>query len=339
MRAFVFPGQGAQTIGMGRDLAEAYPSARAVFDAVNEALGEDLSGLVWSGDADTLDIFITACKEAGISCQPLTVSHAFHSHLMDPILDEFESFALSIDFALPTIPLISNLTGEIVDEQVITPTYWREHIRGSVRFADGVKSLVDQELDALVEMGPTPVLTAMAKRCQPDWVIPTIASLRKGRPDVDAILDGVADRAPERGGRHLALAQEVGRVGADRLRGRSRALVGADQDERRQGAAEARAQRADQLGAGAAAQTVVDQQTVEQGGRARGQRALRIGRGDDLVALRGILPEIARAQRQVGLVVVDDEQPHGLGHGEGLAASGNGDDGARGCAFGSHDRA
>ncbi|KIT17267.1 ACP S-malonyltransferase [Jannaschia aquimarina] len=55
-RAFVFPGQGAQTIGMGRELAEAYPAARAVFDAVDAALGEDLSGLIWSGDIETLTL-------------------------------------------------------------------------------------------------------------------------------------------------------------------------------------------------------------------------------------------------------------------------------------------
>lgn len=54
--AFVFPGQGAQTIGMGRDLAQAYPAARAVFDEVDEALGEHLSTLIWEGDADTLTL-------------------------------------------------------------------------------------------------------------------------------------------------------------------------------------------------------------------------------------------------------------------------------------------
>ena len=56
MRAFVFPGQGAQTIGMGRALAEAYPAARAVFDEVDEALGENLSGLIWDGDIETLTL-------------------------------------------------------------------------------------------------------------------------------------------------------------------------------------------------------------------------------------------------------------------------------------------
>ena len=55
-RAFVFPGQGAQTIGMGRALAEAYPAAKAVFDEVDEALGEELSALIWEGDQDTLTL-------------------------------------------------------------------------------------------------------------------------------------------------------------------------------------------------------------------------------------------------------------------------------------------
>ena len=54
-RAFVFPGQGAQVVGMGRDLAEAYPAARAVFDEVDDALGERLSALVWEGDIADAD--------------------------------------------------------------------------------------------------------------------------------------------------------------------------------------------------------------------------------------------------------------------------------------------
>ena len=60
MRAFVFPGQGAQTIGMGRDLAEAYPDARAVFDEVDEALGEKLSDLIWEGEIETLTLTANA---------------------------------------------------------------------------------------------------------------------------------------------------------------------------------------------------------------------------------------------------------------------------------------
>ncbi len=60
MRAFVFPGQGAQAIGMGKALAEAYPSAKAVFDEVDEALGQDLSGLIWGGDIEELTLTTNA---------------------------------------------------------------------------------------------------------------------------------------------------------------------------------------------------------------------------------------------------------------------------------------
>ena len=56
MRAFVFPGQGAQVIGMGQELAQAYPAAKAVFDEVDEALGENLSDLIWNGDIETLTL-------------------------------------------------------------------------------------------------------------------------------------------------------------------------------------------------------------------------------------------------------------------------------------------
>lgn len=60
MRAFVFPGQGAQAIGMGRDLAGAYPAARAVYQAVDDALGENLSALIWDGDIETLTLTANA---------------------------------------------------------------------------------------------------------------------------------------------------------------------------------------------------------------------------------------------------------------------------------------
>ncbi|MGL4310888.1 MAG: ACP S-malonyltransferase, partial [Paracoccaceae bacterium] len=59
-KAFVFPGQGAQSVGMGRALAESYPAARAVFDEVDAALGEKLSALIWEGDAETLQLTANA---------------------------------------------------------------------------------------------------------------------------------------------------------------------------------------------------------------------------------------------------------------------------------------
>ncbi len=77
MRAFVFPGQGAQTIGMGKALADAYPAAKAVFDEVDEALGEDLSGLIWGGELDALTL--TANAQPALMATSMAVMRALEA--------------------------------------------------------------------------------------------------------------------------------------------------------------------------------------------------------------------------------------------------------------------
>ncbi len=77
MRAFVFPGQGAQTIGMGKALADAYPAARAVFDEVDEALGEDLSGLIWGGEIE--DLTLTANAQPALMATSLAAMRALEA--------------------------------------------------------------------------------------------------------------------------------------------------------------------------------------------------------------------------------------------------------------------
>lgn len=76
-RAFIFPGQGAQTIGMGHALAQAYPAARAVFDEVDEALGESLSTLIWEGDQDTLTL--TQNAQPALMATSLAALHALQA--------------------------------------------------------------------------------------------------------------------------------------------------------------------------------------------------------------------------------------------------------------------
>ncbi|MBO6867698.1 MAG: ACP S-malonyltransferase [Thalassococcus sp.] len=76
-RAFVFPGQGAQTVGMGRDLADAYPVAKAVFDEVDDALGEKLSDLIWDGDIETLTL--TANAQPALMATSLAAFRALES--------------------------------------------------------------------------------------------------------------------------------------------------------------------------------------------------------------------------------------------------------------------
>ncbi|SDX40541.1 ACP S-malonyltransferase [Roseicitreum antarcticum] len=76
-KAFVFPGQGAQTIGMGRELAVTYPAARAVFDEVDEALGEKLSDLIWNGSAD--DLTMTANAQPALMAMSLATLRAMEA--------------------------------------------------------------------------------------------------------------------------------------------------------------------------------------------------------------------------------------------------------------------
>jgi len=80
MRAFIFPGQGAQTIGMGRDLALAWPAAKAVFDEVDDALGENLSALIWEGDIETLTL--TANAQPALMATSLAAMRALEAEGM-----------------------------------------------------------------------------------------------------------------------------------------------------------------------------------------------------------------------------------------------------------------
>jgi acyl transferase domain-containing protein/thioesterase domain-containing protein/acyl carrier protein len=150
---------------------------------------------VISGAAEAVQAVVSIFEHQGVRTQLLTVSHAFHSPLMDGMLDRFEREAAKIDFRRPLIPLVSNLTGKLLTEAP-TARYWRDHIRGTVRFVESVQVLGNRDefpLDAVLEVGPTPHLLPNARRILPQLEAAWLPSLRQGQEDWRVLLGTLAD--------------------------------------------------------------------------------------------------------------------------------------------------
>jgi acyl transferase domain-containing protein/acyl carrier protein len=144
-----------------------------------------------SGARESVSALLEIIAARGIHAQPLNVSHAFHSPLMEPILDAFERVASQVRFEAPRIPLISNLTGQVLGEEIPDARYWRRHIREAVRFAVGMKTLAEQGYDLFLELGPAPTLLGMGKACLEKGAGTWLPSLRKGKADWQCILDSL----------------------------------------------------------------------------------------------------------------------------------------------------
>ena len=150
---------------------------------------------VVSGPAALVDALVSGWEAAGVRCQRLSVSHAFHSGLLEPVLDAFEAAAGEIAYAAPRISLVSNLTGGVFAAGTGPDAgYWRRHARGAVRFGEGVAALAGLGMDVLVEMGPRPVLVSLARGCWPEEseAPVAVASLRPGLADERVLAEAAA---------------------------------------------------------------------------------------------------------------------------------------------------
>jgi acyl transferase domain-containing protein/acyl carrier protein len=166
------------------------------------------SSVVLSGDEDAVLELQALWSGRDRKTRRLQVSHAFHSHHMEEMLEQFAQVASELSFAAPQIPVVSNLTGQLVSSELCSPEYWVRHVRETVRFADGVSWLGEQGVRSFVELGPDGVLSTMVHEClgesgdrgdeegkgdERDVSIVASPALRAERPEVRSLLATLAE--------------------------------------------------------------------------------------------------------------------------------------------------
>ncbi|MFD5192846.1 type I polyketide synthase [Streptomyces sp. NPDC058357] len=119
---------------------------------------------VLSGDLTALARIEEELTRAGVRSRRLEVSHAFHSPLMDPMLERFAAVAEQAGGTVPALPVHSTLRGRLLRDEPMDAAYWVEHVRAPVLFADAARQLLDEAPTHLLEIGPRPVLAPMTRR-------------------------------------------------------------------------------------------------------------------------------------------------------------------------------
>ncbi|MFD7033801.1 type I polyketide synthase, partial [Streptomyces sp. NPDC059917] len=174
----------------GAMLAIAAPEADVtplLVEGVDLAAVNGPSAVVISGDEGAVETIAEHFRAQGVKVKRLTVSHAFHSPHMDSVLDEFQAVAQTLTFHAPSIPVVSNVTGLVATAEELTdPAYWARHIRGAVRFHDGLTTLQAQGITTYLELGPDQVLTAMVEEGA------TAAFLRAGKAEDRTVIAALA---------------------------------------------------------------------------------------------------------------------------------------------------
>jgi len=177
---------GMAAVLAGEDVVKGYlKDSKVDIAAVNSP-----KSLTISGRKEDVAAIVASMKEDKIKAIPLTVSHAFHSYLMEDILKDFEQVVAAVSLNEPLIPVISNVTGKELLLSDLSPRYFSGHIRGTVRFSDDIRFLDESMgIDIFLEAGPNPTLAGLAKQNVSKETALLLSSGRKGRSDWNILLD------------------------------------------------------------------------------------------------------------------------------------------------------
>lgn len=159
---------------------------------VNVAVHNGPKNTVISGRSEVVTELLAQFESNGVQSKVLEVSHAMHSPLLDPILDEFEQVAGEIKFSKPSSAWISSLDGREADQRVCSAKYWREHLRNTVCYVDSAQTLHSFGLDAAIEMGPGSTLCSLSSRIWNDSSTLLLPSMRAAQSEWDVLLQSLA---------------------------------------------------------------------------------------------------------------------------------------------------
>jgi acyl transferase domain-containing protein len=176
---------GGAMVAVAADEASVRRTLPAYADSVAIAAINAPDQIVLSGERHSTERLLDELRVPEPERRWLTVSHAFHSPLMRPMLDAFERECSRAASAAARVPFVSNVTGDVVS--TLNADYWRRHAAMPVRFADGVKALVATGCSLFVEIGPTPSLLSLAQRSVGLPAAALIPTLRRGRSDANQI--------------------------------------------------------------------------------------------------------------------------------------------------------
>lgn len=158
-------------------------------DRVSIAAINGPESTVISGEKEAILEILAKLEGQGIKVKPLKVSNAFHSPLVEPVLEEFENFAKGLRYGPVQTPLFSSMRLERVEDRPLDAPYWRHNLRNTVRFSEAIQKLYVDGYRLFLEIGPSPILVGMGNQCVPPGDSMWLTSLRQGREDYQQILE------------------------------------------------------------------------------------------------------------------------------------------------------